>query len=83
MSKTSKNENTANDLVKTRKEASPERLKNFELSPYLVNLIGHEPFYSRILRSMTKIETEKVPTAGVNTLMISLICIGTVNLWLH
>ncbi len=67
MSKTSKNENTANDLVKTRKEASPERLKNFELSPYLVNLIGHEPFYSRILRSMTKIETEKVPTAGVNT----------------
>ncbi len=68
MSKTnSNNQNTSNDLIKKRKDVNPERLKNFELSPYLVNLIGHEPFYSRILRSMTKIETDKVPTAGVNT----------------
>jgi predicted metal-dependent peptidase len=62
-----KNQSTANDLLKNKKPVDPERLKNFELSPYLVNLIGHEPFYSRILRSMTKIETDKVPTAGVNT----------------
>jgi len=62
-----KNQSTANDLLKNKKPVDSERLKNFELSPYLVNLIGHEPFYSRILRSMTKIETDKVPTAGVNT----------------
>lgn len=64
--KSNKNSTTSNDLVKKR-QADPERVRNFELAPYLVNLIGQEPFYSRILRSMTKIETDKVPTAGVNT----------------
>ena len=36
-----------------------------DLSKHLINLMFKEPFYTRIYRSITKIETSDVPTAGV------------------
>ena len=46
---------------------SQKTIDEFDLSRYLVNFLWHEPFYSRILRSLNKIETESIPTAGVST----------------
>jgi predicted metal-dependent peptidase len=45
--------------------ASDEDIKNFRLDPYLLNLMWDEPFYSAILRRVTKIRTSSIPTAGV------------------
>lgn len=39
--------------------------KSFNLSTHLVNLMWEEPFYARIIRSLNKIETKDIPTAGV------------------
>ena len=39
--------------------------ENVDLSKHLINLMFKEPFYTRIYRSITKIETIDVPTAGV------------------
>jgi len=64
----SKTNTTENDLLKNQKStADAKRLATFDLSSYLISLIGYEPFYSRILRSVTKIETNSVATAGVST----------------
>jgi len=38
----------------------------FDLEPHLVSLMFDEPFYSKILRGVTKIRTDQVPTAGVS-----------------
>lgn len=38
------------------------------LSKYLVKLIHEEPFFSHILMSFTKIETDQIPTAGVTSI---------------
>ena len=46
-------------------DVSDEKLKKFNLSSHLVSLMWDEPFYSRILRSLTKVETDQIPTAGV------------------
>ena len=45
--------------------ATAEDIKNFKLDPYLLNLMWDEPFYSAILRKVTKIKTDSIPTAGV------------------
>ena len=65
MSNLSKN-TTANDLQHKRK-VDPARLAAFDMSVYLTRLLWIEPFYSRLLRSMNKIETTDIPTAGVST----------------
>ena len=57
-------DSTAIDLLPV-KEVSEQKLRNFDLSKHLVKLLWDEPFYSRILRSITKIESEDIPTAGV------------------
>lgn len=44
---------------------SAEKMAKFNLSTHLVDLLWNEPFYSRILRSLNKVETTEVPTAGV------------------
>jgi len=62
-----KNQSTENDLISTTNKVSQEVLNSFNLSNYLIKLIGHEPFYSRILRSLNKVETTAVATAGVST----------------
>ena len=56
---------TSNDIIKIKREASIEELENFKLSKHLLNLLMEEPFYSRILRSLNKVETKVIPTAGV------------------
>ena len=56
---------TSNDIIKIKREASIEELENFKLSKHLLNLLMEEPFYSRILRSLNKVETNAIPTAGV------------------
>lgn len=58
-------DSTSIDLGNNSLDISQEKIDNFSLSKSLVNLLWSEPFYSRVLRSITKIETEDIPTAGV------------------
>lgn len=37
----------------------------FDLQPALISMMLEEPFYSRVLRVVTKIRSQEVPTAGV------------------
>ena len=37
----------------------------FDLNPHLISLMWSEPFFSRILRTVTKVKTNAIPTAGV------------------
>jgi predicted metal-dependent peptidase len=53
-----------NNLLKKRK-ASKKQIEEFDLQKYLVDFLWSEPFYSRILRSLNKEETNLIPTAGV------------------
>jgi predicted metal-dependent peptidase len=62
----SKTNNTSSDLY-IKRNVDPIRLANFDISVYLTKLLWIEPFYSRLLRSMNKIETKDIPTAGVST----------------
>jgi predicted metal-dependent peptidase len=45
--------------------ASEEEAKAFKLDSHLLSLMWDEPFFSHILRPITKIKTESIPTAGV------------------
>jgi predicted metal-dependent peptidase len=38
---------------------------DFKLDPHLLRLMWDEPFFSHVLRTVTKIRTEMIPTAGV------------------
>jgi predicted metal-dependent peptidase len=37
----------------------------FDLQPHLINLMWDEPFYSKVLRGITKKREDSIPTAGV------------------
>ena len=57
------------DIVKSDyavKEVSQEQIDNFALDPYLVQFLLHEPFFSSILRQVSKQKTDEIPTAGVS-----------------
>jgi predicted metal-dependent peptidase len=56
-----------NNKAYKKSKVSKEKMKSFSLSSHMVNFLWNEPFYSRILRSLNKIETETIPTAGVST----------------
>lgn len=71
---TTKN-NTSNDLLKTKRKATQKQIEEFDLDKHLVKLLWEEPFYSRILRSLNKIESKEIPTAGVLELN------GDLTLW--
>ena len=58
--------NTANNSLKKRK-VSQETIDKFDLTKHLVDFLWNEPFYSRILRSLNKIESNDIPTAGVTS----------------
>ena len=47
------------------KEVTAEEAAAFELDPHLIRLMWDEPFFSKILRTVTKTKTEAIPTAGV------------------
>ena len=55
---------TNNELPVTTRATAEEAAK-FELDPHLVRLMWDEPFFSKILRPVTKVKTDQIPTAGV------------------
>lgn len=59
------NKSTSNDLLKSKNKVSQEDIDSFNLEKHLIRLLWEEPFYSRILRSITKVESKEIPTAGV------------------
>lgn len=44
---------------------SQEVADKFELQPHLVGMLLTEPFFAEIIRTITKVRDEKIPTAGV------------------
>lgn len=54
----------ANDAL-TAREVTEAEVEAFDLSPHLIRLMWDEPFFAAILRGITKIKTEQIPTAGV------------------
>ena len=46
-------------------EASDAEAAAFRLDPHLIGLMWDEPFFSKILRTVTKVKTDNIPTAGV------------------
>ena len=70
------NNSTATDLpVADTPELSEAQLAAFRLDPHLINLMWDEPFYSHILRGVTKVESNSISTAGV------LAKEGTLTMW--
>lgn len=47
------------------KEADDAAAAAFRLDPHLISLMWDEPFFSKILRTVTKVRTSDIPTAGV------------------
>jgi len=65
-----KAQTTATDLpVEERSKEEIEKLlgeaEEYDLSPHLVNLLLHEPFFSTLLRKVTKVKSMAISTAGV------------------
>ena len=58
------NKGTATDLAPV-KEATDAEAAAFRLDPHLISLMWDEPFFSKILRTVTKVKTDSIPTAGV------------------
>jgi len=56
---------TSSNLPVSQREVDPERLRSFDLDSHLVSLMWTEPFFSDVIRSLTKMETTDIPTAGV------------------
>ena len=59
-----KQETTATDIAPA-KLADEKAAANFKLDPHLINLMWSEPFFSKILRRVTKRKSDSIPTAGV------------------
>ena len=57
-------DSTATDITAAR-TATEAEMESFNLGDHLTNLMWDEPFFSAMLRDITKIETDAVPTAGV------------------
>ena len=55
---------TTNDLAPVAQVSDAEAAA-FKLDTHLVKLMWDEPFFSHVLRTVTKIRTESIPTAGV------------------
>ena len=60
------NKNSNNNNLYKKNIVSDNELESFNLSTYLIDFLWNEPFYSRILRSLNKVETKEIPTAGVS-----------------
>ena len=59
-----KEENTATEAAGVQ-FADEATAKAFELQPHLVAMMLEEPFYGRVLRTLTKTSTDRIRTAGV------------------
>ena len=58
-------ENTTATDIAPAKLADEAAAASFKLDPHLINLMWSEPFFSKILRRVTKKKTDSIPTAGV------------------
>jgi len=58
-------QNTATDIPTGTSKLTEAELAAFDLGPHLVNLMWDEPFFAAMLRDVTKVETDTIPTAGV------------------
>jgi predicted metal-dependent peptidase len=47
------------------KEVTDAEAARFKLDPHLIKLMWDEPFFSKVLRPITKVKTSAIPTAGV------------------
>ena len=68
MAKATKTQGTGGstpNVAATKKVVDPQRLAGFDMDSHLVALAWNESFYADIIRSLTKIETTEIPTAGV------------------
>jgi predicted metal-dependent peptidase len=68
MAKATKTQGTAGttpNVAATKKVVDPARLASFDMDSHLVALNWCESFYADVIRSLTKIETTEIPTAGV------------------
>ena len=65
-----------NNNLYRKNNISKDKIDNFNLSKNLIDFLWKEPFYSRILRSLNKVETIEIPTAGVSTTKE-----GEITLW--
>ena len=70
-----KNASTSNDLPQASKEVTKAQADAFDIDPHLINLMWDEPFFSKVLRPVTKIRSEEISTAGV------LAKDGDINMW--
>ena len=55
---------TSTDLAPVQ-EATDAEAAAFRLDPHLIGLMWDAPFFSKILRTVTKVKTDDIPTAGV------------------
>lgn len=58
------NKGTSTDIAPV-KEATQAEADAFRLDPHLISLMWDEPFFSKVLRTVTKVRTNDIPTAGV------------------
>jgi predicted metal-dependent peptidase len=68
MAKATKTQGTAGgtpNVASTKKVVDPIRLRDFDMDSHLVALNWADSFYADVIRSLTKIETDDIPTAGV------------------
>ena len=70
-----KNTSTSNDLPQASKEVTKAQADAFDIDPHLINLMWDEPFFSKVLRPVTKVRSEDISTAGV------LAKDGDINMW--
>ena len=70
-----KNASTSNDLPQASKEVTKAQADAFDIDPHLINLMWDEPFFSKVLRPVTKVRSEDISTAGV------LAKDGDINMW--
>ena len=56
---------TATDIPTAKTQLTEAELAAFDLGNHLTALMWDEPFFSAMLRDVTKIETDSIPTAGV------------------
>ena len=58
------NTSTASNVPSARK-ATAAQIANFDLGVHQLALMWDEPFFASILRTVTKVKTDRIPTAGV------------------
>ena len=75
MAKRTNKDTTSNDLPAIAKEVTKAQADAFDLDPHLIGLMWDEPFFSKVLRTVTKVRSEDIPTAGV------LAKDGDINMW--